>query len=41
VWLDSAGQIDFYDDPALYDPAADAVVAFLDENVRGDGADPR
>ena len=31
VWLDSAGQIDFYDDPALYEPAADAVVAFLDE----------
>jgi hypothetical protein len=31
VWLESAGQIDFYDDPALIGPAADAVVGFLDE----------
>jgi hypothetical protein len=31
VWLESDGQIDFYDDPALIGPATDAVVGFLDE----------
>jgi hypothetical protein len=31
MWLESAGQIDFYDDPALIGPAANAVVEFLDE----------
>jgi fermentation-respiration switch protein FrsA (DUF1100 family) len=29
LWLDSQGQIDFYDDPKLVAPAADAVAAFL------------
>jgi hypothetical protein len=29
LWLDSQGQIDFYDDPKLVTPAADAVAAFL------------
>jgi fermentation-respiration switch protein FrsA (DUF1100 family) len=29
LWLDSQGQIDFYDDPTLVTPAADAVAAFL------------
>jgi uncharacterized protein len=29
LWLDSQGQIDFYDDPKLITPAADAVAAFL------------
>jgi uncharacterized protein len=29
IWLESQGQIDFYDDPKLVTPAADAVAAFL------------
>jgi fermentation-respiration switch protein FrsA (DUF1100 family) len=29
LWLESQGQIDFYDDPKLVNPAADAVAAFL------------
>jgi fermentation-respiration switch protein FrsA (DUF1100 family) len=29
LWLSSQGQIDFYDDPRLVTPAADAVAAFL------------
>jgi quinol monooxygenase YgiN len=29
LWLQSQGQIDFYDDPRLISPAADAVAAFL------------
>jgi fermentation-respiration switch protein FrsA (DUF1100 family) len=29
LWLDSKGQIDFYDDPKLINPAADAVAEFL------------
>jgi uncharacterized protein len=29
LWLDSQGQIDFYDDPQLIGPAADAVADFL------------
>jgi uncharacterized protein len=29
LWLESEGQIDFYDDPKLVTPAADAVAAFL------------
>jgi uncharacterized protein len=29
LWLESQGQIDFYDDPKLVTPAADAVAAFL------------
>jgi uncharacterized protein len=29
LWLQSQGQIDFYDDPKLIAPAADAVAAFL------------
>jgi uncharacterized protein len=30
LWLESQGQIDFYDDPKLIGPAADAVAASLD-----------
>ena len=29
LWLESDGQIDFYDDPRLIDPAADAIAAHL------------
>jgi uncharacterized protein len=29
LWLESQGQVDFYDDPKLVTPAADAVAAFL------------
>jgi hypothetical protein len=29
LWLESQGQIDFYDDPRLITPAADAVAGFL------------
>jgi uncharacterized protein len=29
LWLESEGQIDFYDDLRLVTPAADAVAAFL------------
>ncbi len=29
------GQIDFYDDPQLISPAADAVAAFLRREVKG------
>src|SRR5262245_23668929 len=29
LWLESQGQIDFYDDPKLFSPAADAVATFL------------
>ncbi len=29
LWLDSAGQIDFYDDPRLIEPAADAAAALF------------
>ena len=29
LWLTSEGQIDFYDDPKLIAPAADAVAAYL------------
>jgi uncharacterized protein len=29
LWLESQGQIDFYDDPKLVTPAADAVAEFL------------
>jgi len=31
LWLDSQGQIDFYDDPKLINPAADAVVVSFSE----------
>ena len=30
LWLRSQGQIDFYDDPKLIDPATDAVAAFCE-----------
>jgi hypothetical protein len=33
LWLRSQGQIDFYDDPALIDPAADAIASFFDETL--------
>ena len=29
LWLESQGQIDFYDQPALIDAAADAIVTFF------------
>ena len=29
LWLESRGQIDFYDDPSLINPAADAIVERL------------
>jgi fermentation-respiration switch protein FrsA (DUF1100 family) len=35
LWLRSRGQIDFYDDPKLITPAADAVAAFLPTVGRG------
>jgi uncharacterized protein len=35
LWLESAGQIDFYDDARLITPAADAVAAFLRNNGEG------
>jgi uncharacterized protein len=31
LWLESAGQIDFYDDPRLIDPAADAIAERWEE----------
>jgi fermentation-respiration switch protein FrsA (DUF1100 family) len=34
LWLESQGQIDFYDDPKLVTPAADAVAAFLAERPK-------
>lgn len=33
VWLESAGQIDFYDDPQLVDAASDRLVAWLDAHT--------
>ena len=36
LWLESQGQIDFYDDPKLIIPAADAVAAFWAENSRAE-----
>jgi len=35
LWLESAGQIDFYDDPQLITPAADAAAAFLRNDGEG------
>jgi uncharacterized protein len=37
VWLESQGQIDFYDNPKLVTPAADAVAAFLAERGESEG----
>lgn len=37
LWLESQGQIDFYDDPKLVSPAADAVAAFLAERGYSEG----
>jgi fermentation-respiration switch protein FrsA (DUF1100 family) len=34
LWLESQGQIDFYDDPRLIDAASDAIVSFVDKYVR-------
>jgi uncharacterized protein len=34
LWLESQGQIDFYDDPRLITPAADAVAAFQSDMGR-------
>jgi len=33
VWLDSQGQIDFYDDPRLIEPSARAIATFLRRNM--------
>ena len=33
LWLRSAGQIDFYDQPALIDAAADAIVTFFRQRL--------
>jgi hypothetical protein len=33
LWLRSQGQIDFYDDPTLIDPAADAMTRFFTETL--------
>ena len=33
LWLRSAGQIDFYDQPALIDAAADAIVTFFGQRL--------
>ncbi len=30
VWLESRGQIDFYDDPKLIEPAADEIASHFD-----------
>ena len=39
-WLSSNGQIDFYDDPQLIDPAADRVANFFDRvSAPGRGID--
>ena len=38
IWLRSQGQIDFYDDPRLIDPAADAIVRFMSREVGRDTA---
>ena len=38
LWLESQGQIDFYDDPKLVTPAADAVAAFLGHSATGSAA---
>lgn len=35
LWLRSQGQIDFYDDPALIAPAADAIARFFTAALRG------
>jgi uncharacterized protein len=31
LWLESAGQIDFYDDPGLIEPAADAAAELFSQ----------
>lgn len=33
VWMESKGQIDFYDDPALIEPVADLLQKHFDENL--------
>jgi uncharacterized protein len=38
LWLDSEGQIDFYDDPKLINPAADAVAELYSREVMTTGA---
>jgi len=37
LWLTSRGQIDFYDDPNLIDPAADAIARFFTEALELSG----
>ncbi|HSK06621.1 MAG TPA: alpha/beta hydrolase, partial [Acidimicrobiia bacterium] len=39
LWLQSEGQIDFYDDPALVGAASDAIVRFFAETLRAPGKD--
>jgi hypothetical protein len=33
LWVESKGQIDFYDDPALIEPAADQLAKFFRTNM--------
>ena len=40
LWLQSQGQIDFYDDPNLINPATDAVAAFCERANSGTTASP-
>ena len=37
LWLQSQGQIDFYDDPNLITPATEAVAAFLKRSLSPPG----
>ncbi|HSJ85179.1 MAG TPA: alpha/beta hydrolase [Acidimicrobiia bacterium] len=39
LWLESQGQIDFYDDPALIGPASDAIARFFTEALGPPGTD--
>ena len=39
LWLESEGQIDFYDDPVLIGPACDAIARFFTEALVSPGSD--
>jgi hypothetical protein len=39
LWLESQGQIDFYDDPSLIGPASDAIARFFTEALGTPGTD--
>jgi hypothetical protein len=38
LWLESQGQVDFYDDPVLIGPAADAITRFFAEALGSSGS---